>query len=156
MTSPDDVGHPARSGKYAARTPAASAPPPTADALAEERTRSYLLDLADRVRRGVRLVAEGEDRFFADDDEAFRNQRFGRMLVIEVAEIADGRLPQALRDRYPEIPWRVLRDVRNHPAHDYRGTGDRIVWEVLRDHLPRMIETLRPEYEQRGLDPATG
>ena len=45
---------------------------------------------------------------------------------------------------HPEIPWRVMRDMRNVVVHRYFGIDRRIVWDTLREDLPPLAALLEP------------
>ena len=46
-----------------------------------------------------------------------------------------GDLPQALKDRHPQIPWRDVQDFRNVAAHAYTGIDLDIVWRIVAGEL---------------------
>jgi len=47
-------------------------------------------------------------------------------------------IPQSVQDRTPEVPWALLRDIRNLVAHDYFGIDPRLVWHTARVDLPEL------------------
>ena len=51
-------------------------------------------------------------------------------------------LPDELKNRYPEIPWREIRGFRNILVHNYLGNIDPLtVKSVIDKHLPK-LETI--------------
>lgn len=97
-------------------------------------------DIVEMARSAARIVARGEAAHLDPEDDTQR--RAGRSVVIDLSAAAD-RLPQSARDGLPEVPWREIRATRNVAAHDYLGVNDRIMWEVLRTELPRLLRQLR-------------
>jgi uncharacterized protein with HEPN domain len=45
--------------------------------------------------------------------------------------------------RSPEIPWRVMGDMRNVMAHEYFQLSHERVWETVCDDLPPLIPQLQ-------------
>ena len=41
------------------------------------------------------------------------------------------RLPEDLRDAWPEVPWRQISSIRNCLIHGYDGIDAEILWDVL-------------------------
>jgi uncharacterized protein with HEPN domain len=77
----------------------------------------------------------------------YENQKLLRDAVernIEIIGEAARRLPPEFRDQHPEIPWRVIMATRHILAHDYDAVDNDIVWRILTDHLPPLIQQLRP------------
>ena len=51
-------------------------------------------------------------------------------------------LPDELKNRYPEIPWREIRGFRNILVHNYLGSIDPLTVKTVIDrHLPQ-LETI--------------
>jgi uncharacterized protein with HEPN domain len=62
---------------------------------------------------------------------------------VEVIGEAARRLSQEFRDAHPEIPWRVIMATRHILAHDYDEVDNDIMWRILTDHLPPLIQQLK-------------
>ena len=45
-------------------------------------------------------------------------------------------------DRFPEIPWVAAYDMRNFISHEYASVDEEIVFEVIKNDLPRMKEAV--------------
>ena len=45
-------------------------------------------------------------------------------------------LPEDLRERHPEIPWRLVRSMRNRVIHQYWLLDEEILWDTIHDDLP--------------------
>lgn len=52
-------------------------------------------------------------------------------------------IPQSVQDTHPEVPWALLRDVRNLVAHDYFGIDPALVWHTARADLPALRPALQ-------------
>lgn len=53
------------------------------------------------------------------------------------------RLSPEARERYPAVPWRAIRGMRNLVAHDDGRIDHMILWNTLRDDFPRLAAELR-------------
>lgn len=52
------------------------------------------------------------------------------------------RLDSAFTQQHKEIPWHYLYALRNRIVHDYEGVNLRLVWEIITDDLPPLLENL--------------
>jgi uncharacterized protein with HEPN domain len=64
--------------------------------------------------------------------------------ALEVMGEATKNLPDEIRDKYPEIPWRSMAGMRDRLIHAYFGVKLEVVWQTAYDVLP----TLKPALEQ--------
>jgi len=46
-------------------------------------------------------------------------------------------------DNYPEIPWVAAYDMRNFISHEYANIDEVIVFDVIKEELPRMQEAVK-------------
>lgn len=56
----------------------------------------------------------------------------------------DPRLPQ----RFPAIPWRAIRGLRNRIVHDYYSINLDIIFDTAKHGLPELLDMLK----DAGLD----
>ena len=80
--------------------------------------------------------------------ETFRGGRAYAGPVIRNIEIigeAAGNLPKEVTARAPQIPWRLICDMRNVLAHAYFGVSLKVVWDTATtqvDELERAVRAL--------------
>ena len=58
---------------------------------------------------------------------------------VEIVGEAAGRIPAAMRRRYPKIPWQQIVGMRNRLVHGYDIVDYDIVWSTVADDLPPLI-----------------
>jgi len=112
-----------------------------------------LKDMLDAARR-IEMYIEGlafED--FVKDEKTF--DAVVRQLTI-LGEAAC-HVPDEVATRSPEIPWSVIRGMRNIVVHEYFGVDKGIVWKTATGNIPMLrsqLEKLETRLSQK--DPKDG
>ena len=81
------------------------------------------------------------------DFESFARDKKTVNAVIRSLEVmgeAVKKIPNEVRDRYPEIPWKYIAGMRNKLIHEYHGIDLEIIWEVVKKEAP----PLKPLFEK--------
>jgi uncharacterized protein with HEPN domain len=92
------------------------------------------LDAIDRIRRHVQ-----DDRVRFDTDELLQSAVFHWIEII--GEAARG-VNDKVRDAHPEVPWRVITDMRNRVTYGYFDIDLDIVWNTVTRDLPKLRESV--------------
>lgn len=79
--------------------------------------------------------------------------RHGVQRGIEIISEASRRLPDDLLADYPSIPWRPIRDIGNVLRHEYHAVSDRVIWNVVKEHLPPLEDCVREMLSGMSSDP---
>ena len=78
--------------------------------------------------------------------EEFSYDRKTSHAVIRCFEIigeAVKNLPEDLKAKYPEIPWRQFAGMRDKMIHEYFGINLSIVWQTIEDDLPTLETVIK-------------
>ncbi len=78
--------------------------------------------------------------------EDFCDDRKTYSAVIREFEIigeAVGKLPKSFRERRPDVEWQDIKDFRNLLSHEYFGVDLEIVWKIIEDDLPALMDAVR-------------
>ncbi|WP_216328877.1 HepT-like ribonuclease domain-containing protein [Deinococcus aestuarii] len=104
-----------------------------------KRWRWRVFDLLDAVDR-ITACADGHTLTTFRADERTRDA-----VLHNLARLGETTkfIPQAVQDTHPEVPWALLRDVRNLVAHDYFGIDHALVWHTARVDLPALRPALQ-------------
>ncbi len=81
----------------------------------------------------------------------FSKNRMAQHAVVRCLEIigeAAGHVPIELQNKYSEIPWRKLKDLRNLLIHQYFGVDEEIIWDALQKDLPPLKPKLQKILEK--------
>ncbi len=62
------------------------------------------------------------------------------------------KIPDELRRKYPDIPFKEMSGVRDKLIHEYHGVDLEIIWKVIKEELPlvkprisKMLQVLEPK-----------
>ena len=79
-----------------------------------------------------------KEEFRAD----WRKQMLGERLI-EVGGEAVKRLPDELRERHREIPWRKITGTRDYIAHGYESVDYDVIWGVLDREIAELKQAVQ-------------
>lgn len=106
-----------------------------------ERDQALLLDM---------LLAAQDAREFVSgmNKDQFLSSKLYQNAVIRSLEIigeAAGQINRTSTEALPHIPWRKVTGMRHRLIHDYFDVDLEMVWKVVQDELPTLIQTLQPQ-----------
>ena len=66
---------------------------------------------------------------------------------IQIIGEAVAHLDEDVKNKEPDIPWGLIKGMRNKLIHEYFGTDLPIVWSVIKDDLPILESHLGNMYQ---------
>jgi uncharacterized protein with HEPN domain len=104
--------------------------------------RRGLVDFLQDIDRSIDAI----DRFVTGVDfESFAMNEEKATAVIKKLEIigeAVKQVPEEVRSKYPEIPWRSIAGMRDLLVHVYWNTDLNVIWQVIEEDLPPLKQVV--------------
>lgn len=107
--------------------------------------RFYLEDMIGFAQRAQTYTAGLNQSEFLTDrrtyDATLRN--------LELIGEAAGNIPAAIREQYPDVPWRLIIATRNRLIHAYLGIDDDTIWSIIHDDIPGLLASLEAMQQEQ-------
>jgi uncharacterized protein with HEPN domain len=100
-----------------------------------------LLDIRDNARNAQKWTEDQTRESFRDNLMII----YAVTRCLEIVSEASRRLPQSIRDKHPELPWRAIMDVGNVYRHAYDNVSEDAVWRTVRQRLPELLAVIEEE-----------
>jgi uncharacterized protein with HEPN domain len=62
---------------------------------------------------------------------------------LEIIGEAAKHIPPEIRARYPDVEWSKLAGLRDIVAHAYFGLDEDILWDVVQNRIPALLDRTR-------------
>lgn len=103
-----------------------------------------LHDILHHIDLAQRFVDGMERRPFLDDVRTV----YAVTRCLEIISEASRRLPDAMKSRHPEIPWRQMASAGHVYRHDYEDVAARFVWDTVQRDLPPLRVVIQHEIDR--------
>jgi len=107
--------------------------------MSERDLRLYLADILDSGGAILEFVKGLSFEEFCNDRKTYS----AVIREFEVAGEAVGKLSDELKQKRPDVEWQDIKDFRNLLIHEYFGVDLEIVWKVVHDDLPDLMNAVR-------------
>ena len=67
---------------------------------------------------------------------------------IQVIGEAVTKIPDQIKTNEKQIPWTLIKGMRNRLIHEYFGTDLQIVWNVIKKEIPSLQTKFKDVYER--------
>ena len=107
-------------------------------------------DQLEQIRDAIRQLQQWNASIKSADDYALSPDGMKTlaatcMLIEAIGEGVkkiDNLTQQKMLVQRPEIPWRQIKDMRNHIAHGYFDINTDLVWDVVKNDLPALRDAI--------------
>jgi uncharacterized protein with HEPN domain len=107
--------------------------------MSQHNTDVSLRQILDHALEAVAMT-EGKTRADLDKD---RQLNLALVRLLEIIGEAATRIPKEDQARYTDISWPEIVSLRNRLIHGYDTVDFDIVWQIVKQDLPGLIESLR-------------
>lgn len=99
------------------------------------------------LQHAERIIRYSEGLTFASFTQNIEKQDSILFNIEQLGELA-GCVSKEAQAKYNNIPWRILKDMRNRVIHGYDGISCDIVWDTIVDDIPKLISDLKSIIEE--------
>jgi uncharacterized protein with HEPN domain len=99
----------------------------------------YLEDILDACQKALSFVEGLDFEDFQKDNKTV----FAVVRALEIIGEASKCIPQSVRDRHPNVPWRVMSGMRDKLIHHYTGVNLKVVWKTVHEDVPSLIQLIQ-------------
>ena len=103
-------------------------------------------DWRERVRDILDAIAEIQTFTRGMDFDAFcadaKTLKAVELDFIVIGEAAS-QIPEDVEEAYPQVPWSLMRAMRNRLVHVYFSVDERLLWETVQNDLPVLVPALQ-------------
>lgn len=108
--------------------------------------RLYLKDIVEAMEAIENFVEGIElDEFKQDDKTSSAVIR-----KFEVIGEATKRVPEDIRQKYSQIPWKEMAGMRDKLIHFYFGVDYKLIWQTIKYRIPQIKPVIRQIMEDSG------
>ncbi len=88
----------------------------------------------------VQTFIEGMDceAFVADDKTAS-----AAVLKLEIMGEAIKHVPEAIRQKYPQVPWQQIVEMQHQILYQYFAIDHAVIWDTLKNQLPSLQPVIK-------------
>ncbi len=106
--------------------------------------RTALRQMYDHTREAIELTHNQQRQALNDN----RLLSLALTRLLEIIGEAACRVSPAYRAVHPEIPWAQMISLRNRLIHGYDAIDFDILWEIVQQDLPPLVEILKQSFEE--------
>lgn len=99
----------------------------------------YLQDITSSIKEIEGFVGNQSFKQFVKDKKTVN----AVIRSLEVIGEAARNIPQYIKDKHPDIPWKKMSGMRDKIVHEYFGVDLEIVWQTIKKDLPELQRLIK-------------
>jgi uncharacterized protein with HEPN domain len=104
----------------------------------------YLDDMINAINEVENSTKDVSFEAFACNYEKINSVAYDVLIIGEAVD----KIPQSVQENNPQIPWRILNDIRNKHIHEYHSVKPDKLWKMAKLKLKILIEDLLKTLEK--------
>jgi uncharacterized protein with HEPN domain len=94
----------------------------------------FIKDIAENIENAESFAANLTHKQFIAD----RKTSYALVRCLEIIGEASKNVPEGIRRKYPEVPWKKMAGMRDKIIHFYFGVKYKIVWNTVKKDIPML------------------
>lgn len=114
------------------------------------RVSDYLLHILEAIDRATKYASAAERLEVFEADALLQDGIIRNIGVIGEAAVKIQQTDPTFIARFPDVPWKEMQTMRHKLVHDYFDVDLAIVWNTVRNDLPRLAAQVKHVLVQLG------
>ncbi len=94
-----------------------------------------IMDICDALHKCLIFTKDMKlDQFLKDE-----KTQFAVIRALEVAGEAAKNIPDTVRNKYPDIPWKEMAGMRDVLIHQYFGVDHSVIWKTIQKDIKEIL-----------------
>jgi uncharacterized protein with HEPN domain len=106
----------------------------------------FVQDILDSINDVVNFIDGMEFEDFINDKKTI----YSVVRAIEIIGEAAKNVPELIRMKYPDVPWKQMAGMRDKLIHEYFGVDLEILWKTAKDDVPQLETPISKVFEDMG------
>ena len=107
--------------------------------MSARRWRHRIEDILDAIAEIESFVAGATREQFEKDAKTLKAVAADLMIIGEAAN----HVPDEVQEAHTDVPWLVMRALRNRVVHVYFDIDPGILWDTVQQDLPKLVDPLK-------------